>query len=131
MKAVVVDLREREKQLSVTRRSIDDDTGLEDVKNDQECIELTRRAVSQYQTVCEWIERQTVATQTGQDIGNVTLTETSYAAVGMSNIGKVMGIKQTIGDVSVGAKSVAFVGVHNRVDHGAHIPDRQDASGAP
>lgn len=85
-----------------------------------------RLSLTQYQDVCKFIAKMSTARRTEQDIGHVKLGGVNNAAVGMSNIGNILGIKQKIGRVEAGSNNnKVMIGIHNNVDHNASLHEER------
>lgn len=121
---VIEGLRSEEQQLQIVRRQAEDTGDIDDVERVEEDIRGVSRAriaISQFATVSEYVAKSSAAVRTNQDIGNVTIADLGYGAVGISNVDEVANVKQKIGDVSVGKKGTGFVGIHNNIDHNAAL----------
>lgn len=133
-RAAIEDLRSEEQQLQIVRRQAEDTGDIDDVERVEEDIRGVSRAriaLSQFATVSEYVAKSSAAVRTNQDIGNVTIADLGYGAVGISNVDEVANVKQKIGDVSVGKRGTGFVGIHNNIDHNAALANRWDPMGKP
>ncbi|KAH0370071.1 hypothetical protein KCU65_g2894, partial [Aureobasidium melanogenum] len=133
-RAVIEGLRPEEERLQIVKTQSEDTgdiDGIERVEDDIRDISRARLAVSQFATVSEYIAKSSVAVRTNQDIGNVTIAELGYGAVGISNVDEVLDAKQKIGDVNVGKKGTGFVGIHNNIDHNAAFANRWGPASNP
>ncbi|KAH0341785.1 hypothetical protein KCU81_g6012, partial [Aureobasidium melanogenum] len=126
-RAVIEGLRPEEERLQIVKRQSEDTGDIDEIERVEEGlrdISRARMVVGQFATVSEYVVKSSRAVRTNQDIGNVTIAELGYGAVGISNIDEVLDVKQNIGDVSVGKKSTGFVGIHNNIDHNAAFANR-------
>ncbi|KAG9598028.1 hypothetical protein KCU77_g4409, partial [Aureobasidium melanogenum] len=133
-RAVIEGLRPEEERLQIVKTQAEDTGDIDDIERAEEDIRdisRTRIAVSQFATVSEYVAKSSAATRTNQDIGNVTIAELGYGAVGISNVDEVSNVKQKIGDVSVGKKGTVLVGIHNKVDHNAAFANRWGPASKP
>lgn len=122
LQSSILDLSVKEDELDVIRRGIkDDDDELDLVMQEQRDVTRARVSLAQYQDVCKFIARMSKAERTEQNIGDVKLGDLNNVAVGMSNIGNILGIKQKIGRVEAGSKNRLMIGIHNNVDHNASL----------
>ncbi|KAH0166531.1 hypothetical protein KCU67_g4255, partial [Aureobasidium melanogenum] len=121
-RAVIEGLRSEDQQLQTVKMQSEDTGDIDEVERVEEelrNISRARMVVGQFATVSEYVAKSSAAIQTNQDIGNVTIAELGYGAVGISNVDEVLDVKQKLGDVSVGKKGTVLVGIHNKVDHNA------------
>ncbi|KAG9552882.1 hypothetical protein KCU71_g13615, partial [Aureobasidium melanogenum] len=133
-RAVIEGLRPEEERLQIVKKQSEDTGDIEDIERVEEDIRDTSRArlaVSQFATVSEYVAKSSSAIRTNQDIGNVTIAEMGYGAIGISNVDEVSNVKQKIGDVSVGKKGTVLVGIHNKVDHNAALANRWGPASNP
>ncbi|KAG9662234.1 hypothetical protein KCU64_g2089, partial [Aureobasidium melanogenum] len=133
-RAVIEGLRPEEERLQIVKKQSEDTGDIEDIERVEEDIRDTSRArlaVSQFATVSEYVANSSSAIRTNQDIGNVTIAEMGYGAIGISNVDEVSNVKQKIGDVSVGKKGTVLVGIHNKVDHNAALANRWGPASNP
>ncbi|KAG9958996.1 hypothetical protein KCU61_g7859, partial [Aureobasidium melanogenum] len=133
-RAVIEGLRPEEERLQIVKKQSEDTGDIEDIERVEEDIRDTSRArlaVSQFATVSEYVAKSSAAIRTNQDIGNVTIAEMGYGAIGISNVDEVSNVKQKIGDVSVGKKGTVLVGIHNKVDHNAALANRWGPASKP
>jgi len=119
--------REHHLNLDIGRsEDVEEMTTLEDELRN---VSRTRLALNQCESVSEYVLKSSVATRTGQDIGDVTIDTLGYGAIGMSNVEQMSDVKQKIGNVKIGEKGAGFVGIHNNVDHSAWFRDRDADTG--
>ncbi|THV84101.1 hypothetical protein D6D27_08090 [Aureobasidium pullulans] len=126
-KVAVANLLEQEKQLQLIETNFEADSDFDEadrVASEMKDISRARIAISQFATVSEYIAKSSIATRTNQDIGNITIADLGYGAVGISNVDEVDTVKQKIGDVSVGSGGTGFIGIHGNVDHNAALAGR-------
>lgn len=126
-KVAVANLLEQEKQLQLIKTNFEADSDFDEadrVASEMKDISRARIAISQFATVSEYIAKSSIATRTNQDIGNITIADLGYGAVGISNVDEVDTVKQKIGDVSVGSGGTGFIGIHGNVDHNAALAGR-------
>ncbi|THZ78921.1 hypothetical protein D6C84_08056 [Aureobasidium pullulans] len=126
-RTAVEGLRSEEQQLQLVKTQAEDTGDIDDIEkaeDDLRDVSRARIAISQFATVSEYIAKSSTATRTNQDIGNITIAELGYGAVGMSNVDEVSNVKQKIGDVSVGSGGTGFIGIHGKVDHNAALAGR-------
>ncbi|KAH0365206.1 hypothetical protein KCU65_g6254, partial [Aureobasidium melanogenum] len=119
-RAEIEGLRPEEEQLQIIMSEAEDNGDIDEIERVEEDIRdisRTRLAISQFATVSEYIVKFLAATRTNQDIGNVTIAELGYGALGISNIDVVSNVKQKIGSVNVRKKDTGIVGIHSNIDH--------------
>ncbi|KAG9600864.1 hypothetical protein KCU77_g2584, partial [Aureobasidium melanogenum] len=133
-RAVIEGLRPEEERLQIVKKQSEDTGDIEDIERVEEDIRdisRARIAVSQFATVSEYVAKSSAAIRTNQDIGNVTIAEMGYGAIGISNVDDISDVKQKIGNVNVGKKSTGLVGIHNNIDHNAALASRWGPASNP
>ncbi|THW99909.1 hypothetical protein D6D17_06468 [Aureobasidium pullulans] len=126
-RAVLEGLHSEEQQLQLVKTQAEDTGDIDDIEkaeDDLRDVSRARIAISQFATVSEYIAKSSIATRTNQDIGNITIADLGYGAVGICNVEEIDTVKQKIGDVSVGSGGTAFIGIHGKVDHNAALAGR-------
>lgn len=126
-RAVIEGLHPEEQRLQIVKTQSEDNGDIDNIERVEEelrDISRARMVVGQFATVSEYVAKSSAATHTNQSIGNVTIAELGYGAIGMSNVDEVSNVKQKIGDVSVGKKGIGLVGIHNNIDHNAALANR-------
>lgn len=126
-RAVIEKLHSEKQRLQLVKAQAEDADSIENMDRaaeDLHDVSRARIAISQFATVSEYIAKASAATRTNQDIGNITIAELGYGAVGISNVDEIGDIKQKIGDVSVGSGGTVFIGIHGKVDHNAALAGR-------
>lgn len=119
LKTELISLVVREKDLKLDMDQSEDIEEITTLEYERRNVSRTRLALKQCESVSEYVMKISVATRTGQDIGDVTIDTLGYGAVGMSNVERMSDVKLKIGNVKIGRKGAGFVGIHNNVDHTA------------
>jgi hypothetical protein len=94
-----------------------DDFETERISGTLRCIDLVLTAVRQFTSVSHYVE--IFSDEWVQD--DVKVGESAYVAIGMSNFNPNVPVIQKLGNVSIGNGANGFVGIHNGVDHLAHM----------
>ncbi|KAL1305521.1 hypothetical protein AAFC00_007133 [Neodothiora populina] len=117
LKTQLTGLVVREKDLRLDMDRSEDIEKITTLDDELRNVSRGRLALKQCENVSEYVSKISVATRTGQDIGDVTIDTLGYGAVGMSNVEQSSDVKQKIGNVNIGKQGTGFVGMHNNVDH--------------